>query len=129
MPIPSSIIAAFAPFGNGQLAFEVPLKTLKTDPDTGNILAETEIVEYLVAFKIDRPNYTPESGIDNTTYNCSGRLLYPSKLDPRIGNGSEADAILNNQPGRFELVFDLSTDAFHAASVNRIIQGTFRMIG
>jgi hypothetical protein len=129
MPISSDIVAAFAPFGNAILAFEVPNGVLRTDPKTGNQLADTEIIEYLVAFKIDRPNYTPESGIDNTTYNCTGRLLYPSKLDSRIANGSQADAIINKQVGRFELVFDLSTDYFHAATVKRIIQGTFRITG
>lgn len=129
MPISSAIVAAFAPFGNALLSFEVPNGVLRTDPKNGNLIADTEIIEYLAAFKIDRPNYTPEGGIDNTTYNCTGRLLYPSKLDPRIANGSQADAVINTQVGRFELVFDLSTDAFHAATVKRIIQGTFRITG
>lgn len=64
-----------------------------------------------------------------TTYRCTGRLLYPTTLDPRITSGSWADAVINGYTGRFELQFDLAMDDHVYPVVRQSIQGVFRVIG
>lgn len=129
MAISATTIAAYAPWGNAQLAFEVGTGFATTDPATGNAIQSTEIVEYLAALTLQAPAWTAESGIDNTTYSCRGRLLSPAILDPRITNGTQAEAVINGYHGRFELVFDLAMDSYHRADLRQSIEGTFRVIG
>jgi hypothetical protein len=130
MPIAAAIIADYAPWGNAELAFEVPANRLGTeDPTTGNFSQDLVTVEYLAALKLQGPSLSPQSGIDSTVYSCSGRLLHPTKLDPRITNGSQAFATINGYQGRFELVFDLAMDAYHRETLRQSIEGTFRVVG
>lgn len=129
MAISASTIANYAPWGNAELAFEVPTGQVTTDPTTGNATQGVLTVEYLAALKLQAPNWKPEAGVDNTSYSCTGRLLSPAVLDPRITNGCQADASINGYRGRFELVFDLSMDAPHYRDLRQSIQGTFRVIG
>ena len=129
MAISATTIASYAPWGNAQLAFELGTGFAITDPATGNAIQSTEIVEYLAALTLQAPTWNPESGADNTTYSCRGRLLSPAILDPRITNGSQAEAVINGYRGRFELVFDLGMDAFHRNDLRQSIEGTFRVIG
>jgi hypothetical protein len=67
--------------------------------------------------------------VDNSTYACTGRLLSPARLDPRITNGSQAEATINGYHGRFELVFDLAMDNAVYRDIRQSLQGTFRVIG
>lgn len=129
MAISATTLAAYAPWGNAQLAFEVGTGLATTDPATGNATQSTEIVEYLAALTLQAPSWKAEAGADNTTYSCRGRLLSPAILDPRITNGSQADAVINGYRGRFELVFDLAMDAFHRSDLRQSIEGTFRVVG
>ncbi len=129
MAIAASTLANYAPWGNAQLAFEVGTGFATTDPTTGNAIQVTEVVEYLAALTLQAPNWKGESGVDNTSYSCKGRLLSPSTLDPRITNGSQADCVINGYRGRFELVFDLSMDRGHYRDLRQSIEGTFRVIG
>lgn len=129
MAISSATVASYAPWGNAALAFELPTNSATTDAATGNYVPASEIVEYLAALKIEAPNWQPKAGVDETVYTCRGRLLFPSTLDARITNGSQAAATINGVRGRFELVFDLAADAFHHATLRQPIQGTFRMRG
>lgn len=132
MSIPDTTIAQYAPHGNAQLTFTLNSRRYTTDPSTGNTITEpnqTETVNYLAAIKLQRPDWKGESGVDNTAYACEGRLLTPAKLDPRITNGSQADAIINGYRGRFEMVFDLTMDRNHYSAIRQSIQGTFRVIG
>jgi hypothetical protein len=132
MSISATTIAQYAPHGNAQLTFTLNTKTYTTDPSTGNLITElsqTETVDYLATLNLQRPNWKGESGVDNTTYACQGRLLTPAKLDPRITNGNQATAIINGYKGRFELVFDLTMDRNHYSALRQLIQGTFRVIG
>jgi len=55
--------------------------------------------------------------------------LSPARLDLRITNGSQAEAIINGYHGRFELVFDLAMDNAVYRDIRQSIQGTFRVIG
>lgn len=129
MAISATTIASYAPWGNAQLAFEVGTGFATTDPATGNAIQSTEIVEYLAALTLQAPSWKSEAGTDNTTYSCRGRLLSPAILDPRITNGSQAEAVINGYRGRFELVFDLAMDAVHYRDLRQTIEGTFRVIG
>jgi len=129
MAISATTIASYAPWGNAELAFELGTGFATTDPATGNAIQATEVVEYLAALSLQAPTWKAEAGTDNTTYICRGRLLSPATLDPRITNGSQAEAVINGYRGRFELVFDLGMDAYHRGDLRQTIEGTFRVIG
>jgi hypothetical protein len=126
MPLP---VAAYAPHGNAQLTFTVSGSTVTADPATGNPVASTETLEYLAAVKLSGPNWQKVEGADTTLYRCTGRLLFPAALDPRITNGSKAAAVINGYTGRFELTFDLDMDDAVYSTVRQSIQGTFRVVG
>lgn len=125
-PLP---LATYGPWGNAQLSFTVSSAAISTDPATGNLVAASEQLDYLAALSISSPNWQKQEGADMTTYRCSGRLLYPPKLDPRITNGSQATAVINGYTGRFELVFDLEMDEGVTSVIRQAISGTFRVIG
>jgi hypothetical protein len=129
MAISSDIVASYAPWGNAQLAFQVAGGTVTEDPETGNPTQVPCVVEYLASLTLEAPNWRDAAGVDSTTYGCRGRLLHPTVLDPRITNGSQAQAVINGTRGRFELVFDLAMDAYHRGDLRQSINGTFRLIG
>lgn len=129
MPISEATIKSYAPWGNASLAFELGSGFASVDPTTGNAVQTTETVEYLAALNLESPSWEAKPGVDQTTYRCSGRLLSPAVLDPRITNGSQAEAEINGVKGRFELVFDLASDAYHYRDMRQTIQGTFRVRG
>lgn len=132
MTISAETIAQYAPHGNAHLKFVLKMSAYQEDPTTGNIITDVknqEVVEYLAAMNLQRPNWQGQSGVDNTTYSVSGRLLSPATLDPRITNGSQADATINGYSGRFELIFDLSMDKGHYTDLRQTVEGTFRVVG
>lgn len=129
MAIAASTVASYAPWGNAQLSFEVGTGFATADPTTGNAIQATETLDYLAALTLQAPAYTPERGVDSTTYSCRGRLLSPSTLDPRITNGSQADCVINGYRGRFELTFDLSMNRGTYRDLRQSIEGTFRVVG
>lgn len=132
MTISAETIAQYAPHGNAQLKFVLKMSAYQEDPTTGNIVTDVknqEVVEYLAAMNLQRPNWKGQSGVDDTTYSVSGRLLSPATLDPRITNGSQADATINGYNGRFELIFDLSMDKGHYTDLRQTVEGTFRVVG
>jgi len=129
MAVSPATIANYAPWGNAELAFEVGGTQTSIDPATGNTMQTPEIVEYLAALNLESPSWDGQSGIDNSSYRCTGRLLSPASLDSRITNGSQADAVINGYQGRFELVFDLAMDRAAYTDIRQSIQGTFRVIG
>lgn len=129
MTIPAATIAAYAPIGNATLAFEVPTGAVTTDPTTGNATTATELVEYLAVLQPAQPFWQAQAGADNTAYSVSGRLLSPAVLDPRITNGSLAEANINGLRGRFELAFTLSMNRGAYGDLRQPISGTFRVVG
>lgn len=125
-------VAAAKNFGhhaNAELTFEVNGQVVDTDPETGNPVPRQEAITYLAALKLQAPRHESQPGADMSTYNCSGRLLDPPTLDPRISGGSQAAALINGVHGRLELAFDLAADRQMAAFIRQTIQGTFRVIG
>lgn len=129
MAIADSTIAAFAPWGNAVLAFELATGFAGVDPETGNTTQSTETLEYLAYLNLEAPRWSAKPGADETTYACRGRLLSPNTLDSRITNGSQAAATVSGIRGRFELIFDLAQDVFHRPTLGQSLQGTFRVIG
>jgi hypothetical protein len=129
MAISATTVSQYAPWGNAQLAFELGTGFATTDPTTGNAIQTTEIVEYLAALTLQAPSWKPETGVDNTTYSCKGRLLSPAVLDSRITNGSQANCVINGYQGRFELVFDLAMDLNFRQDLRQQIEGIFRVVG
>lgn len=129
MTISAATIAAYAPVGNATLAFEVPTGTVTTDPTTGNATTATEVVEYLASLQPAQPFWQGQPGADTTAYSVQGRLLSPAVLDPRITNGSQADAVVNGLRGRFELAFALSMNQGAYRDLRQPLVGTFRVVG
>lgn len=129
MVISAATVASYAPWGNAQLRFELGTGLFSSDPATGNAVQSTEVVEYLAALTLQAPAWTGQTGVDATTYSCRGRLLSPATLDPRITNGTQAEALINGVKGRLELVFDLAMRSFHRSDLRQSIEGTFRVIG
>lgn len=129
MAINPELIAAYAPWGNAQLAFEVATSKATLDQTTGNYIFGQTTLEYLAAVTIQRPDWKSSPGSDQALYAVSGRLLSPSTLDPRITNGSQAVATINGLIGRFELIFDLNMDQAARIDIRQMVQGTFRVTG
>lgn len=129
MAISPTLIASYAPWGNAELRFTVGSGVLSNAPDSGNYVEAPEVLEYLAALSIQPPDWKSLSGVDSTVYSVRGRLLSPAELDPRITNGVQAEAKINNYYGRLELTFDLAMDAYHRQSIRQSIQGTFRVTG
>jgi len=129
MAINPELIAAYAPWGNAELAFEVATSQASLDSTTGNYIFGKTTLEYLAALNIQRPDWKSAPGSEQTLYFVSGRLLSPSTLDPRITNGSQAIARINGLLGRFELVFDLAMNQAARVDLRQMIQGTFRVTG
>jgi hypothetical protein len=86
-------------------------------------------VDYLASLSLESPQWQGKPGADETLYRCRGRVLVPDHLDPRITNGVQAEATVNGYRGRFEVVFDLSQDAFHRSALRQSLQGTLRIVG
>ena len=129
MSVNPNLIAAYAPWGNAELAFDVETPQASLDTATGNYIFGKTTLEYLATLNIQRPDWKSAPGTEQTLYSVSGRLLSPSTLDPRIGNGSQAVARINGLIGRFELIFDLTMDQAARIDLRQIVQGTFRVTG
>ena len=129
MAVSAQTIAEYAPWGNAVLAFEVSAGAPTINPSTGNTTFGTTVIEYLAALSIQPPGWEGQAGADNTGYSCTGRLLHPFALDPRIVNGSQAEATINGTRGRFELVLGLNMDQVAYQDIRQQIDGVFRIVG
>lgn len=128
--IPPSVIAGFDPWGNALLTFSVGVVgATSVDPETGNVVPNTEELQYLAAVKLEGPSGASQIGAENQEYRVTGRLLHPAVFDSRISHGSQAVAAIEGVEGRFELNYDLSTDRGARQDVRQNIQGTFRVVG
>jgi hypothetical protein len=119
----------YGTWGNATLTFLVSGLATVDDPETGNPVPLLERLTYQAALRIQRPNWTGQDGADMTTFQCSGRLLAPATLDPRITSGSQAEAVINGHQGRFELRVDISVNRAALTAIRQAIEGTFRVIG
>lgn len=125
-PLP---VAEYAPWGNAQLTFRVGTGVYVPEPATGNAIETKTPLEYLASVTPASGDWTAAPGSDTTVWQLQGRLLSPSVLDPRITNGSEAEALINGVRGRFLLTTDMRMDAAHRRDLRQSISGTFRVTG
>lgn len=121
--------SAYGNIANATLAFDVPAAQLTVDPETGNQVADTEIIHYLATLQLNRGRWEMQVGVDDTVFPCTGRLLSPATLDPRIVGGSNAAAVINGRRGRFELEEDLGTPLGALPLLRQRISGSFRVTG
>lgn len=128
MPSPQPA-TAYGTIANATLAFQVAGATLTVDPETGNQVAATETINYLATLRLNRGRWDKQVGVDESTFPCTGRLLSPATLDPRIVSGSKAAAVINGRRGRFELQEDLGAPVATMALLRQQISGTFRVTG
>jgi hypothetical protein len=98
-----------SPFpSNAILTFSVPTGQLIMDPATGNVIPEVApltVKAYLAPDGV-QSNYAPEDntpGVNDASERMSGRMTEPQQVPLQISNLSEADAVINGQPGRFLL--------------------------
>lgn len=119
----------YGTLANATLAFEVPGAALTVDPLTGNEVATSQTIEYLAALRLNRGRWEKQVGVDESTFPCTGRLLSPATLDPRIVNGSKAAAVINGRRGRFQLQEDLGVPPSAMPLLRQQINGTFRVTG
>jgi hypothetical protein len=120
---------AYGNLATATLAFEVAGAALTVDPETGNQVAATETLHYLAALRLNRGRWDKQVGVDESTFPCTGRLLNPATLDPRIVGGSKAAAVINGRRGRFELQEDLGAPVGAMPLLRQQINGTFRVTG
>jgi hypothetical protein len=120
---------AYGNIANGTLAFKVAGATLTVDSETGNQVASTEVIHYLATMRLNRGRWEKQVGVDESTFPCTGRLLSPATLDPRIVSGSKAVAVINGRRGRFELQEDLGAPVGAMPLLRQQINGTFRVTG
>lgn len=125
MYIDSNTIGAFYPHGNLELRFSVADgTTFIQDPHTGNYQTPTTTLDYLVAAQLTQPSsQDTEPGPTRSSYQVTGRLLSPMRLDPRIVNESEAIAYYKQQVhGRFTVRLNL--EDYHNEEVLNTIRGS-----
>jgi len=120
---------AYGNLATATLAFEVAGAALTVDPETGNQVAATETLHYLAALRLNRGRWDKQVGVDESTFPCTGRLLNPGTLDPRIVSGSKAAAVINGRRGRFELQENLDAHLGGIQVLRQQINGTFRVTG
>jgi hypothetical protein len=125
-PQPAS---AYGNIANATLAFEVAGATLTVEPETGNQVAATEVINYLATLRLNRSRWEKQVGVDESTFPCTGQLLSPATLDPRIVGGSKAAAVINGRRGRFELQENLDAHLGGIPLLRQQINGTFRVTG
>jgi hypothetical protein len=125
-PQPAS---AYGNIANATLAFEVAGAALTVEPETGNQVAATEVINYLATLRLNRSRWEKQVGVDESTFPCTGRLLSPVTLDPRIVSGSKAAAVINGRRGRFELQENLDAHMGGIPLLRQQINGTFRVTG
>jgi hypothetical protein len=116
-------------WGNATLSFLVSGLTTVDDPGTGNPVPRQDKLIYQASLQLRSPNHTSQPGADMTAYSVTGRLLSPPSFDSRIGNGAQADAVVNGHQGRLELELDLTTPVAMNQYLRQRVQGTFRLLG
>jgi len=129
MPLPSLPISNYGTHANAVLTFVVSGLATVDDPETGNPVPLPETLTYTAALRIQRPDWKGQPGVDMTNYNCSGRLLEPPTLDPRLTSGSRAEATINGHSGTFELRPDIGINRVGLPAIRQAIQGKFTIVG
>lgn len=116
------------PLANARLVFAVA-SGYAIDATTGNHIALTTSGEYYAALKQSRdPRYERQLGADETAIYMKGRLVGPLAFSG-VPPGATAEAVIENQEGRFELLPTTEMTEHYRQFLGTPIHGFFRTIG
>lgn len=125
----------YGPFSTGTITFKVGDNSSAwvEDPNTGNYIpgpSHTTSLTYEVTLNMTPASSNDAPGTELVKYNCTGRVLHPSTLDPRISVGLVGQASLNGMQGRFVLK-DIGRylQPSYRQTLKQQIQGVFEQIG
>lgn len=116
------------PLANAHLVFAVA-SGYAVDSTTGNHVPLTISGEYYAALKQSRdPRYERLLGADETAIYMKGRLVGPLAFSG-VPPGATAQAVIEGQEGRFELLPTTEMTAHYRQFLGTPIHGYFRAIG
>ena len=116
------------PLANATLAFAVA-SGYGEDPTTGNYVELTTNATYYAALKQSRdPRYDQRIGADESAIYMKGRLVSPLAFSG-VPPGSVAEATIENQEGRFELLPTTEMTDHYRQFLGTPIHGYFRVVG
>lgn len=116
------------PLANATLVFAVT-SGYATDSLTGNLVPVTTSGVYFAALKQSKdPRYERLLGADETAIYMKGRLVGPLAFSG-VPPGSVAQATIEEQEGRFELLPTTEMAAHYRQFLGTPIHGFFRAIG
>ena len=99
------------------------------DPTTGNYVELTTNATYYAALKQSRdPRYDQRIGADESAIYMKGRLVSPLAFSG-VPPGSVAEATIENQEGRFELLPTTEMTDHYRQFLGTPIHGYFRVVG
>jgi hypothetical protein len=116
------------PLANATLVFAVT-SGYAVDSTTGNLVSLTTSGVYYATLKQSRnPRYEQRLGVDETAIYMKGRLVSPLAFSG-VPPGEVAQAIVENQEGRFELLPTTEMAVHYRQFLGAPIHGYFRAIG
>ena len=116
------------PLANATLVFSVA-SGYATDATTGNYVQVSQDATYYATLKQSRdPQYEQRIGADETAIYMKGRLVSPLAFSG-VPPGSVAEATIENQEGRFELLPTTEMTDHYRQFLGTPIHGYFRVVG
>lgn len=116
------------PLANATLVFTVA-SGYATDSATGNYVELTEETTYYATLKQSRDSrYDQRLGVDETAIYMKGRIVSPLAFSG-VPPGATAQATIEGQEGRFELLPTTEMTAHYRQFLGTPIHGYFRAIG
>lgn len=116
------------PLANATLVFSVA-SGYATDATTGNYVQVSQDATYYATLKQSRdPQYEQRIGADETAVYMKGRLVSPLAFSG-VPPGSVAEATIENQEGRFELLPTTEMTDHYRQFLGTPIHGYFRVVG
>jgi hypothetical protein len=116
------------PLANTTLVFAVT-SGYATDSATGNLVSLTSSGVYYATLKQSRnPRYEQRLGADETAIYMKGRLVSPLAFSG-VPPGATAQAIIEGQEGRFELLPTTEMAVHYRQFLGAPIHGFFRAVG
>ncbi len=116
------------PLANATLVFAVT-SGYATDSSTGNLVALTTSGVYYATLKQSKdPRYERLLGADETAIYMKGRIVSPLAFSG-VPPGSVAQATIEEQEGRFELLPTTEMVAHYRQFLGTPVHGFFRVVG
>ena len=116
------------PLANATLVFAVT-SGYAVDSTTGNLVSLTTSGVYYATLKQSRnPRYEQRLGVDETAIYMKGRLVSPLAFSG-VPPGATAQAAIESQEGRFELLPTTEMAVHYRQFLGAPIHGYFRAVG